>query len=209
MDDITAVMSAAGSERAALLGFSEGGAIASLFAATYPQQTSALVLYAANAKCTQTVDYPWGYTPEQAEAMFTGYIEEYWGSGEGVALLNPSVADDPEVKQWVARLERLGASPGAALALWRTDTAMDVRAVLPTIQAPTLIVHRGGDQFVDVGHGRYLAEHIAPRRRWRAEPAIGAGTITPLWIRTQGQRRPWPARGGCRAGSSKASSGSV
>jgi pimeloyl-ACP methyl ester carboxylesterase len=75
IEDITAVLSAVRSPSTALLGFSEGGAIASLFAATYPKRVSALVLYAANAKCTQTADYPCGYTPEQAESMFTGYIE--------------------------------------------------------------------------------------------------------------------------------------
>jgi pimeloyl-ACP methyl ester carboxylesterase len=164
MDDITSVMSAAGSERAALFGYSEGGAIASLFAATYPHATAALVLYAANAKCTQTADYPWGYTPEQADRMFTDYIEQSWGSGDGMALACPSVAGDPDIKRWAGELERLGASPGAALALWRTDTEMDVRPVLSTIQAPTLVIHRVDDQFVNVGHGRFLAEHIPGAR---------------------------------------------
>jgi class 3 adenylate cyclase len=96
--------------------------------------------------------------------MFTEYIEQSWGSGDGIALASPSVAHDPQIKQWVGELERLGASPGAALALWRTDTEMDVRAVLPAIQAPTLVIHRVGDQFVNVGHGRFLADHIPGAR---------------------------------------------
>jgi class 3 adenylate cyclase len=159
MDDVRAVMDAAGSERAALLGFSEGGPMSIVFAATYPQRTSALILYGAMARYAWAPDNAWGRTEEQQVARCKT-IEEKWGQGNLIDLVCPSVADDKELRRNFARIERASASPGAAQVLLRMNHAIDVRHALPTIGVPTLVLHRTGDLSVNVEHGRYLARHI-------------------------------------------------
>ena len=154
MDDVRAVMAAAGSERAAVLGISEGGAMSALFAATYPERTAALVLYGTFAEFRS-----WVPTPQQFE-HFLHAIDETWGTGQSLPRFAPSVADDPRIRRWWARFERAGASPGAAMALMRMNSEIDVRHVLPAIRVPTLVLHRTGDVTVDVEAGRYQAAHI-------------------------------------------------
>ena len=158
MDDVRAVMDAAGSECAALLGFSEGGPMSIVFAATYPQRTSALILYGSYARIAWAPDHVWGRTDEQIAARLKEY-EEKWGQG-GLDLYAPSLADDRELRKLFGRFERLSATPGAAQTIVRTLYAIDVRHVLPTIGVPTLVLHRTGDLPVNVEHGRYLARHI-------------------------------------------------
>jgi pimeloyl-ACP methyl ester carboxylesterase len=153
MDDVRAVMAAAGSERAAILGVSEGGPMSALFAATYPDRTAALVLYGTFAEFRSWMP------PEHLE-HFLHAIDATWGTGESLPHLAPSVADDPRFRRWWARHERLGASPGAAMDLMRMNSEIDVRHVLPAIRIPTLVLHRAGDVFVDVSGGRYVAAHI-------------------------------------------------
>src|SRR5262249_39605322 len=109
MDDVRAVMDAAGSERAALLGFSEGGPMSIVFAATYPQRTSALILYGTFARRAWTPDYVWGRTDEQLAALLKS-IEEQWGQGTGLDMYAPSLADDRKLREWFGRLERLSAT---------------------------------------------------------------------------------------------------
>jgi class 3 adenylate cyclase/pimeloyl-ACP methyl ester carboxylesterase len=154
MDDVRAVLAAAGSERAAVLGVSEGGAMSALFAATYPERTAALVLYGTFAEFCS-----WVPTPEHLE-HFLHAIDEGWGTGRSLPHFAPSVADDSRFRRWWARYERLGASPGAAMALMRMNSEIDVRHVLPAIRVPTLVLHRTGDVTVDVEAGRYQAAHI-------------------------------------------------
>jgi class 3 adenylate cyclase len=159
MDDVRAVMDAAGSTRAALLGFSQGGSMSILFSATYPQRTSALILYGAYARFAWAPDNPWGQTDEQMAASLK-WIEENWGQGKSVDLFSPSLAGDEELRKFAGRLERASASPGAAQVISHLGSVIDVRHVLPTIGVPTLVLHRTGDLSVNVEHGRYLARHI-------------------------------------------------
>jgi pimeloyl-ACP methyl ester carboxylesterase len=165
MDDVRAVLTAAGSERAAVLGISEGGAMSVLFAATYPDRTAALVLYGTFAEFRS-----WVPTPQHLE-HFLHAIDEGWGTGQSLPHFAPSVADDPRFRRWWARHERLGASPGAAMALMRMNSEIDVRHVLPAIRVPTLVLHRAGDVTVDVEAGRYQAAHI-PGARYVELPGI-------------------------------------
>jgi pimeloyl-ACP methyl ester carboxylesterase len=163
MDDIRAVMDAVGLERASLFGFSEGGSLAMLFAATYPHRTASLVLWGSQASMVRRPGYPWGMTAEQVEEAARAYGER-WGTGVGLPAFVPSRRDDPATRQWWARFQRMSASPGAAVALLRMNAEIDVRGVLSAISAPTLIVHRRNDVISVVDHGRYLAEHIPGAR---------------------------------------------
>jgi len=159
MDDVRAVMDAAGATRAALLGYSEGGPMCIVFAATYPQRTSALILYGSYARPAWAPDNPWGRTDEEMAAGLKSR-EENWGQGKSVDSFSPSLAGDEELRKLTGRLERASASPAAARTLILMNQGIDVRPVLPTIGVPTLILHRTGDLVVKVEHGRYLARHI-------------------------------------------------
>ncbi|HKO61015.1 MAG TPA: alpha/beta fold hydrolase [Pyrinomonadaceae bacterium] len=159
MDDVRAVMDAVGSERAALCGVSEGGPMCSLFAATYPEKTLALVMIGTYAKRIRDDDYPWAPTTEQRQHFFEE-MREQWGGPVGLEERAPSVAADPEFREWWATYLRMGASPGAALALTQMNAEIDVRQVLPSVHVPTLVIHRTGDQCLKVEEGRYVAEHI-------------------------------------------------
>jgi pimeloyl-ACP methyl ester carboxylesterase len=159
MDDVRAVMDAAGSERAALFGMSEGGPMSVLFAATYPERTMGLVLYGAYARRLRGPDYPWGPTAEEREA-FLERIEREWGTPAMVGAHAPTTARDEHLKQMAASRMRRSASPGAALALARMNAQIDIRAVLPVVRVPTLVVHRSLDTQSPFGGARYLAERI-------------------------------------------------
>ena len=158
IDDLRAVMDAAGMEQAALLGLSEGGPLAALFAATYPNRCIALILYGAFARFTS-----WLPT-EEALAAFLGYIDHGWGSGASLSFLAPSLANDPAAQQWQGRFERLGASPAAATALMRMNSQIDISDIVSTIRVPTLVIHRTEDMTINVEGGRFLAEHIPGAR---------------------------------------------
>jgi pimeloyl-ACP methyl ester carboxylesterase/DNA-binding winged helix-turn-helix (wHTH) protein len=159
LDDVRAVMEAAGSPRAVLLGVSEGGPLCSLFAATYPERTEALVMIGSYARRMLAPDYPWGRTPEERE-RFCAMIVEQWGGPVGLDDRAPSKIHDPAFREWWASYLRMGASPGAAVALTRMNAEIDIRAVLPSIRVPTLVLHRTGDQCLRIEEGRYLASHI-------------------------------------------------
>jgi pimeloyl-ACP methyl ester carboxylesterase len=157
MDDLRAVMDAAGSESAVLFGSSEGGLMSVLFAATYPERTRALVALAIYAKRIWSADYPWAPTPE-ARAAEIAELERTWGGEMDISNLAPS-ADDA-FKRRAVRYLRRSASPGAAVALLRMNTQIDVRDVLPTIQVPTLVIQRTGDRDVNVEEARWIAGQI-------------------------------------------------
>jgi len=160
MDDIRAVMDAAGSRRAAFLGISEGGPLAITFAATYPERTHALVVYGSTARrIADPPEYPWGVTPE-AHEQFVAMTEATWGTPSLAYILAPSITGDSELMDISASFLRHAASPGAASALVRWWGEIDVRPVLPTVAVPTLVLHRRGDRLIELGAGRYLADHI-------------------------------------------------
>jgi pimeloyl-ACP methyl ester carboxylesterase len=164
MDDLRAVMDAAGSQRATLLGVSEGAPLCILFAAAHPERTGGLVLYGGMARSTWAPDYPWASTPEALWEATSELVLPEWGTGLNIEAFAPSLADDPRMIAWWGRMERMGASPGMMAMLYTMFLDIDVRAVLPLIQVPTLVLHRRGDRVVNVGAGRYLGEHIPGAR---------------------------------------------
>lgn len=159
MEDVHAVMDAVGSERAVLVGVSEGGPMCSLFAATYPERTAALVMIGTYAKRIRDEEYPWAPTEDQRAAFFD-LMQKEWGGPVGIAERAPSMADDAEFREWWATYLRMGASPGAAVALTKMNAEIDVREVLPLIQVPTLVIHRSGDLCLKVEEGRFVAAQI-------------------------------------------------
>ena len=179
MEDLKAVMDAAGSERAVIVGLSEGGSTALLFAATYPERVASLVLYGATAKSTWAPDYPW---PNTKDAMLEAAVElitPYWGQGAFIETTAPSLADDPDAREWFARLERMGTSPAMLGFLYAMYLDIDVRGILPLVHAPTLVLHRRGDRIVNVRNGRWLAEHLPNARYVELEGSDHAPVADP------------------------------
>ena len=159
MDDVRSIMDAVGSKRAAVLGMSEGGNMSMLFAATYPELTSALVLFGCFARGSWAADYTWGTTPaEQNE--WNRHVEEDWGGSFFVSKLTPSRAGDLSFTTWFSSYLRMGASPRDALMFSRASADIDVRHILPAIWVPTLVMHRRGDLSAHVEEGRYIAERV-------------------------------------------------
>jgi class 3 adenylate cyclase len=167
------VMDAAGSERAALFGISEGGPMSVLFAATNPERVTALVLHGAMGRTTEAPDYPWASPAEALRESAAEFIAPYWGQqAEGmVELFAPSFADDPEAVEFTARMERSAASPAMVQQIFEMFLDIDVRAILPTIHVPTLVLHRRGDRVVNRRAGEELAAQI-PRARYVELPGI-------------------------------------
>jgi len=161
MHDVQAILDEVGSEQAALFGVSEGGPMSLLYAATYPERTSALILYGSYAKRSWAPDYPLGWKDEQWE-RFLNNIERNWGTPQGisVAMWAPSLAQDQQAADRIASYFRAAASPGAAAAIMKMNREIDVRSVLPAIRTPTLIVHRAAERVIEIGHPRYMAQHI-------------------------------------------------
>jgi len=147
MDDVRAVMDAVGIEKAALFGISEGGSLATLFAASHPQRSQALILYGAFAQFRS-----WIPTQEALEDLFQ-YIDTAWGSGESLPMFAPNMVDDLALKEWWGKFERLGASPGAAKKIMLLNSQIDLTDILPTVNLPTLIIHRRDDVPVSVEGG--------------------------------------------------------
>jgi class 3 adenylate cyclase len=164
--DALAVLDAAGAERAALCGADEGALVAMLTAATHPSRTAALILLNAYPRLTRDDDYPHGLPGHLVERFTQAVLPDDGGEGSfaDLEIFVPAVADDPRFRQWWQRAGNRGASPATARALTQTRFASDLRPVLPTIQVPTLVVHRKGNRASLVGHGRYLAEHIPGAR---------------------------------------------
>ena len=163
MDDLRAVMDAVGSERAAIFGVSEGGTLAALFAATYPERTTALVMFGTFARRIWSPDYPWAPTLEQRQQEYE-YVESGWGKLMDLERYVPSKIGDEAFATRLATYLRRAASPGAAVALLRMNTQIDIRAVLPTIHVPTLVLHRTGDRDANVDEGHWLAAQIPGAR---------------------------------------------
>jgi class 3 adenylate cyclase len=167
MDDIRAVMDAAQFNDAVLMGMSEGVPMSILFAASYPSRTRGLILYGGEAKGTWSPDYPWAPTKEEWEASLER-AERTWGTSESVeravSALAPSRLGDEKFTHWLGEMTRMGTSPGASIALEKSDMNMDVRGILPAIHVPTIVIHLTGDKACNIEEGRYIAGRIPGAR---------------------------------------------
>ena len=163
MDDVLAVMDAAGSERAAICGTLEGGPMAAMFAASHPDRTDALIMYATFARATWAPDYDWAWPAEERDWHMEQSVQR-WGEGLIAAGVAPSQRDDPAFMEWAGRLERLAASPSTIRRIFKLIGEFDVRGVLPSIRVPTLVMHRSGDSFIKVEHSRYIASKVPGAR---------------------------------------------
>jgi pimeloyl-ACP methyl ester carboxylesterase len=161
MDDVRAVMDAAHSRRATIFGYSEGGLMSILFAATFPERVESLVIYGSYARRLIAKGYPWGHTPED-RIRYAEQIEKDWGWENDMQIMCPNA--DKAMAKWWGERARAAASPGSARTLIEMNSLVDVRDILPTIRVPTLILHRIGDRDSRVEEGRYLAEHIPGAR---------------------------------------------
>ena len=180
MDDVRAVLDAFDSRRAIVMGVSEGGLLATLFAAAHPERTESLVLVGSEVREEKDEDWPWGeFTRAEFETVMSDWSR--WGEGDGFAKRAPSLADaDAEAaRAWWARLQLHAGNPRSIEAFARASFGTDTRAILPSIHVPTLVVHRRDDRAVLVENGRYLAEHI-PGARYVELP----GTDHIPWIPT-------------------------
>jgi class 3 adenylate cyclase len=162
-DDLRLVLDTVGSERAAVVGFYAGAVMSTFFAAARPDRVSSLVLIEASARMLRDVDYPIGMPPESRDRLIGGFVEGY-GTGRDIGNVARSRIDDEAFTRWWARCERMANGPLGAGAYWRALTSRDMRAVLPALRVPTLVLHRAGDPFIRSNHGRYLAEHIPDAR---------------------------------------------
>jgi pimeloyl-ACP methyl ester carboxylesterase len=170
MDDVRAVMDAVGSERAVLFGSSEGGNMCILFAATYPERTTGLILHGSQARGEWAADYPWAPTKEET-AKAIAEIERDWGGPIGLSDGAPSLANDPLAQEWSAAYDRYAASPKAAIAMWKLGAEVDVRDILPSIRVPTLVLQKEHDRWIKQEEGRYLASRI-PNAKFVLLPGI-------------------------------------
>jgi class 3 adenylate cyclase len=169
MDDVRAVMEAAGSERAVLMGVSEGAPMSILFAATYPDRTRALVLHGGMARTTGAPDYPWAPPADALVEAAAELLQPVLYTGEDLEVWAPSLADDRQAKDWLARYRRAGISPDGLADFYAMFLDIDVRDVLPTLRVPTLVLHRHGDRVVNWRAGNWMAEQIPGARFVRLE----------------------------------------
>ncbi len=160
MDDVLAVMDAAGIERAGLFAQLEGCMMAVLFAGTHPDRVSSLGLYCPFARLTRAEGYPFGLTAEERSEQLIEPTLSAWGEGNRAPEIAPSLANDPEFAEWLGKLERLTGGPGTMRRQMEHGSDTDVRAILPQVRVPTLILSRPGTPFYDPGHARYVAERI-------------------------------------------------
>jgi class 3 adenylate cyclase/pimeloyl-ACP methyl ester carboxylesterase len=204
MDDIRVVMDTAGFERAAIIGVSEGGPLAVLFAATYPERATALVLWDTWARILAAPDYPIGADPPIADAMI-GAICDEWGSGRGLRVVVQHLPDDAKTNAMLARYERSAVTPTGVREVQQRNIEIDVRSALPAVSAPTLVMHRRRDPVISARFGRYLADHIAGAEfvdlpgDWHTNGSVGGeddalDVIEEFLTGTRQARRPEPDR---------------
>jgi class 3 adenylate cyclase len=163
MDDAREVLDAAGSDRPVLIGDTEGGLMAMLFAATYPGRTASLVLLNSYARFLREADYPVGLPATSMPKLIANY-EGAWGTGDILDVTAPSVAGDPRFREWFARYQRLSMPPGAAVSMYSWVITLDLRPVLKVISVPTIVLHRRDNRHYRIGFGRYLGESIPGAR---------------------------------------------
>jgi class 3 adenylate cyclase len=160
MDDMLAVLDAAGSRQAALFGVSEGGPLSILFTATHPRRVTALALYGAAPRLTWDSDFTWGFRPELYDEAWREAVLDGWGAGVLLEVFAPSYAEDEAMRELWGRFQRVGASPSMGLATLEALLEIDVRDVLPSVRVPTLLIHRSGDGAVPARSSRFMAERI-------------------------------------------------
>jgi pimeloyl-ACP methyl ester carboxylesterase len=187
MDDMRAVMDAAGCERASVLGISEGVSMSLLFAATYPDRVRSLVCVGGMARSTPDEGYPFGTPPEALLQAGVELVGPHWGTGAMIEVVSPTQADDAELRDAFGRLERASASPGMLGQLALMFFEIDVRHVVPSVHVPALVIHRRYDRLVNVRHGRWLAEHLPNARYvelpgddhaiWFEDPEVALGEV--------------------------------
>ena len=204
IDDLGAVMDAAGCERADLVGISEGGTMAILMTASHPDRVKALVLYGTFTRLLRAPDYPLGVTEEQLSALVE-VSAKGWGEGVGLGAWAPSRRGDADLRRWWARLQRVAASPGMVRNIFALYPQLDIRDVLPAIQVPTLVLHRRADRMVSIEMGRYLADRIPGAKFVELDgrrPPVLHGRRRHLARRDRGvpHRRPAAACGRARPG---------
>ena len=163
MDDVLAVLDAAGSERAAVLAETEGTALACLFAATHPERVSSLTLFAPIPRITAAPDYPWAHDPARRETFIARTVE-HWGEGVTIDAVSPAYAGESGLRDWFARMERLAVGPAAIEPTMRVIGRTDVRDILPLIRVPTLVMRRRDDSRVDRRHAEYIRDHVPGAR---------------------------------------------
>ncbi len=168
IDDLMAVLDAAGSERATLIGLNESGSLCALFAATHPEKVRSLILYGSYATTTWHEDYPWGQKPEERELQIAA-MTMLWGLDEAASLLNQGPDDDPAFTRWAVRWQRGSVTRDALPGIFEMLAKTDVRHVLPSIRVPTLVLHRTDDPIVPVDNGRYMADKIPNARLFELE----------------------------------------
>jgi class 3 adenylate cyclase/pimeloyl-ACP methyl ester carboxylesterase len=204
MDDIRAVMDTAGSERAAIIGLSEGGPLAVLFAATYPGRASALVLWDTWARVLVAPGYPIGADPADSR-VFIDAICDQWGSGRGLRVVVQHMPNDADTNALLARYERSAATPTGVREIQQRNVEIDVRSALPAVSAPTLVMHREHDPVIPKRFGQYLADHIAGARfvelpgDWHTNGGVGGeddamDVVEEFLTGTRQERRPEPDR---------------
>jgi class 3 adenylate cyclase len=182
VDDVRSVMRAAGSARATVWAETEGTAMASLFAATHPAFVSGLALFTPMPRVLRADDYPWASDPSTREE-FIASVRDTWGEGSYLAFMAPSLSGDPSFRDWCARLERLACGPAGVPAALRRMGENDVRAVLPLIDVPTLVMHRRDNHWVDERHMRYVVDHVPGARELEMpgeDMLVFAGDLDPL-----------------------------
>jgi class 3 adenylate cyclase len=162
-EDMLVVLDEVESAKATLVGMDTGGIAAIIFAATHPERTEALVLQDSCARVTTAGDYPWGLDGAAISSIIDA-VRESWGTGVALAALAPSLLDDPSTVRWCARFERLSVPPATMIASWEDAAQFDVRAVLPLVRVPTLVLSHDSSTLIPVGQGRYLAERIPDAR---------------------------------------------
>jgi class 3 adenylate cyclase len=188
MDDVRAVMDDIGSDRASLLGYSDGGPMTVLFAATYPARTTAVVLFVTTPRFSGDVNFAPGYQIERRTIQELDRHATEWGKGGTLRVFGASVADEPWAREMMGRWERLSVSPSGIRALLEMDLEIDVRPALSAVRAPTLVIHRTDDHAIPVACGRYLAEHITGARYFEqpGEHLLGLGDAEALADEVEG-----------------------
>ncbi len=159
IEDILVILNTVGCEQAVIMSVSEGGPVAIMFAATYPQRTTHLILYGTMPKWVRSYDYPWALSRTQYDRWLQLMIEN-WGSPVSLANFAPSRADDPDFQEWWGKVLRQAATPGSVKDVLETLRDIDVRPVLPHVHVPSLILHRTGDKAIPIAGGRFLAQHL-------------------------------------------------
>ncbi len=180
MDDLRAVLDAVGSERAFVFGESEAASLATLFAATTPERVQGLLLYAPLVRILATDDFPWAHTAPAFDRYINTSVR-HWGEGLMMSLHSPSTVEQPSERDYWGRLERMAMSPGGFEEHMRAIADLDIRPILPLVQAPTLVLHREGDPTVPIGQGEYVASHIPNARLLRFEGSDHYPMVGDVW----------------------------